>query len=96
MLSERSSHSGQRNDDCMHMHTVLEIEVHRSLNGYAWFQWLGIAGLLCQLIALFVAVFSYLELSRFSLPKLLLMEIGTHNLFSDMSFSCANIQVSQK
>ena len=43
MRSETSSQSGQRNDDCMHMHTVLKIEVHRSLNGYAWIQWLGIA-----------------------------------------------------
>jgi len=40
---ETSSHSRERNDDCMHMHTVPEIEVHQSLNGYAWIQWLGIA-----------------------------------------------------
>ena len=47
--------------------------------------------LLLKLIALFEAVFFQHELSRFSL----LMEIGSHNVFSDASFSGPNIQVSQ-
>jgi len=41
MNTEISSHNGQRNDHCMH--TVLEIEVHWSLHGYAWIECLGIA-----------------------------------------------------
>jgi len=56
--SETPSHSGQMNDDCTH--TVPEIEVQQSLNGYALIQWLGIANLPYSemLIALFEAVIS--------------------------------------
>ena len=41
MHGETSSQSGQRNDDSMH--AVLEIQVHRCVNGLGWIQWLGIA-----------------------------------------------------
>jgi hypothetical protein len=42
------------------MYTVPEIELHQSLNGHAWIQWLGIASMPYshKLIALFEAVFS--------------------------------------
>ena len=40
MRSKRSFHTEERNDNFMH--TVLEVEVHRSVNGYALIQSLGI------------------------------------------------------
>jgi len=41
MYSETSFHRGQRNNN--YMQTVAEIEVHWSLDGYTWIQWLGMA-----------------------------------------------------
>jgi hypothetical protein len=60
MHSETSPYSGQKYNDRMHMYTVPEIELHQSLNGHAWIQWLGIASMPYshKLIALFEAVFS--------------------------------------
>jgi hypothetical protein len=40
MHCEWLSHNSQRNHDCMLK--VPEIEVHRSMNGESWIQWLGI------------------------------------------------------
>ena len=49
--------------------------------------------LLWQSIALFVAVFSWLELLRFFLSEFLLMDFGPYNPFSDPSFGGPNIHL---
>lgn len=49
--------------------------------------------LLWQWIALFIAVFSSLQLSRFSHCKLSLMEFGSHNQYLDTSFGGPYIHI---
>jgi len=93
MYSETSYDGGQRNDGCMHA-----VPGNR---GALKLKWLCLDSMaedcrlawLWQLIALFVAVFSQLELWRFSPSELLSMEFGPHNLFSDTSFGSTNMHL---
>jgi len=93
MYSETSCHGGRRDDGCMH--------AVPGNWGAPKLKWLCLDSMaedcrlawLWQLIVLFVAVFSQLELSRFSLSELLSMEFGPHNLFSDTSFGGSNIHL---
>jgi len=87
--SETSSHKGWRNDESM---KVQEIEVRRRMYRYAWIQWLGIATqtVICtRWGCLFLP-------GAFKIPALrtsLLMNMCSHNLFSDMSFAGLNIHL---
>jgi hypothetical protein len=92
MQSETSTHSGHRNDDCMHAVPAnwgaLKCKplCLDSMTGDCRH------ALLWQSIVLGKVDYSELELSSFSLLKILSRkEIGSHNLFSDMSFGCPNI-----
>ena len=97
MYSETSCNSGQRNDDCMHACSSGEL---RCTDDYMvtirFIRW-GLQARLtltvnCNLRS---CLFITRAFKSRSLRTSLMMEIGSHNLFSDMSFSDPNIQVSQ-
>jgi hypothetical protein len=86
-----SCYGGQRNDSCMHA-----VLANWGALKLTWLCFDSMANdcrlvSLWQLIALFVAVFWSLELSRFSFSVLLSMDFSPHNLFSNMSFGCPNL-----
>jgi len=91
MYSEMSCHSRKRNDGC--------IQAVLGNWGATKLKWLPLDSMaedcrltwLWQWIALFIAVFSSLELSWFSLSELPSMEVGPHNLSSETSFGGSNI-----
>jgi len=86
MYREISCHGRQKNNSCTHV--VPGNWGAPKLNGLCLNSMADDCSLclLRQLIALFVALLSWLKVSRFSLLELLSMEFGQHNLFSDMSF----------
>jgi len=86
MHTETSSHSIRRNADCMH--TVPEIEVHQSLNGNTWILFLGIACSPYTHNCLHSSKMSFLNVwfKIHSCGTLQLVELSSHNLFSDTSF----------